>query len=495
MDREASPAPAAAESAAQATRLAFDASDPDQRMWIEAAIGFLPFLAWLVAGISGTPRLAIAAYIVIAIMLVARPHLGYLALLPMLAFGHTVGFPPHGSMFVLVGVGLGSVVVRLSLGMVRLPRSVRPALGFALAFMALTAFQLFLGVRAFGGNLPLRAQSQYDQVFIVLSVFAIGLVVLPGRPLAPYRLAFVVCLTIVAAVGILHFIEPGLLELIRLSWMVPPNAFEYRASGVLANPNALALAMACGLSWIIATAVWHLARGRIDRATWLAAIPTAGLALILTLSRAGLLALGVGLIAALSRRSLRAAGALAGAAVIAAVLLYPLFLQVRLGQTFGDSSAAAQAVLAESDRMRSLMAESAIRAFLDAPILGHGFATFNEISPDYSGQSILTSAHDLYLKVAAEQGIVGLGLLVALLISIVVPIWRAGDGPWLPSLAVVGAFAAFSVTSDTLGSAQAIVWAFFLMAAGVAEAAHVLDRRQPKARQSIRARAGPDDDD
>lgn len=493
MHRAVMPGPATADGAAPAKRLAFDAIDPELRR-IETVIAFLPFLAWLLAGISGTPRLAMAAYIVVAIMLVVRPHLGYLALLPMLAFGHTQGFPPHGPMFVLVGVGLGSVVVRLSLGMVRLQRSVRPALWCALAFMALTAFQLFLGVPAFGVSLPWRALSQYDQIFIALSVLAMGLVVLPGRSLAPYRVAFVASLAIVVAVGILHFIEPGLVKMIGLGWMVPSNAFEYRASGVLANPNSLALALACGLAWIIATAVWHLTHHRIDRATWLIPIiPAAGLALFLTFSRAGLLALGVGLIAALARRSLRAAGALAAAAVLAAVLIYPLFLQVRLGQTFGNSSPAAQAVLAESDRLRSLMAASAIRAFLDAPIAGHGFATFGEISPSYSGQSILTSAHDLYLKVAAEQGIIGLGLLAALLISIAVPIWRAGDGPWLPSLAVVGAFAVFSLTSDTLGNAQTVAWAFFFMAAGVAEAAFGRDAAPATARPLERARAGPRD--
>jgi O-antigen ligase len=459
---------------APARRLADAAADPRVKLRVEILIGFLPFLAWLVAGITATPRLAMAAYILVGILLVAKPRLGYLALLPMLPFLHPPY--PHGPMFVLAGVGLGSVLVRVALGNVRLSPSVRPALWCALAFMALAAFQLLLGLGVFGQNLPVRASSEYDQVFITLSVLAIGLVVLPGRSLASYRFAFAVSLTLVAAVAILYFIEPALLQLIGLSWLIPSNAFEDRASGVLGNPNSLGLAMAAGLAWIIAHAGWHVLHGRIDRALRLApVIPAAGLALILSFSRAAFLALGVGLIVALARRSLLAAGALAAAAVIAAVLIYPLFLQARLGQTYGAPSPAAQAALAESDRLRSLMAEAAVRAFLDAPIAGHGFATFSEISPDYSGQSILTSAHDLYLKVAAEQGVIGLALLIALLLSIVVPIWRAGDGPWMASLAVVGAFAAFSLTADTLGNAQTVAWLFFLMAAGVAQAAFMRD--------------------
>jgi O-antigen ligase len=439
--------------------------------WIEVALGFLPFVAWIVAGVIHMPRLAIAAYLAIGLMLIVRPRIGYLALLPMLPFFHPQGFPPHGPIFLLAGLGLASVLVRLSIGRARVPLSARPALWCAVAFLALTAFQLFLGVRTLGGAIPLRSLSQYDQVFIILAVFAVGLVVLPGRALAPYHAAFLVSFALVVGVGLVNFLQPGLLEVFRLHWLVHPNAFEDRASGVISNPNFLGLALACGLSWIIASAIWQVANKRFDRATWLfMIIPPAGLTLILTFSRTAILALGVGLVAALARRSFVAAGVAAAAAAIAATMIYPVFIEVRLGQTFGEASPAAQAAIAESDRLRSLMAESAIRAFLDAPLAGHGFSTFSEISPKYSGQSTLTSAHDLYLKTAAEQGLIGLGVLGALFISIVVPMWRAGVGPWIASMAVAFAFMVFSFTADTLGSAQTVASAFFLIAAGVAQA-------------------------
>ncbi len=473
------PRSAATDSAvrAQPQPLTADASDLDVRAWVEAGVGFLPFLAWLVAGISNTPRLAAAAYIVIALMLVVRPQLGYLAMLTMLPFNHPHSFPPHGPIFLLAGIGLASALARFALSGARVPQSARPALWCAAAFLALTAFQLFLGVRALGGAIPLRALSQYDQLFIILSVFAVGLIVLPGRALAPYHAAFLISFAVVVGVAFVHFVEPGLLNVFSLEWLVHPNASEDRASGVIANPNFLGLALACGLSWIIATAIWYFAHGRVDRANWLLPIvPPSVLTLVLTFSRTASIALGVGLIAALARRSWRAAAAMAAVAALAAILIYPVFIQVRLGQTFGEASPAAQAAIAESDRLRSLMAESAVRAFLDAPLAGHGFSTFGEISPKYSGQSILTSAHDLYLKVAAEQGLIGLGLLGALLIAIVVPMWQAGPGPWVGSLAVVGAFLAFSFTADTLGSAQTVAGAFFLMAAGVAQASFTRER-------------------
>jgi O-antigen ligase len=472
------PRSAAAHRVVSTQRLGADALDANVRVWGEAAIAFLPFAAWLLAGISDSPKLAAAAYVVVAAMLAVRPRLGYLALLPLLMFFHGVGFPPLGPMFILAGIALGSALVRCSLGMLAVPRSVRPALWCSLAFLALTAFQLVLGLRELGGTIPLNALSQYDQIFIILSVFAVGLIVLPGRSLAPYYLAFLVPLVIVAAVAIINFVGPGLLKVLGLAWIVAPGAYENRASGIIASPNSLGLALACGLSWIIVMAAWNFAYGRhLERVTWLlSTVPVAGIALLLTFSRAAILALGAGLIAAVARRSLRAAGVLAVGAVIAVVLIYPLFVEVRLGQTFGRASPAGEAALDESDRLRSLMAKAAVKAFIDAPIAGHGFATFSEISPRYSGQSVLTSAHNMYLKVAAEQGVIGLAVLAALFISIVVPMWRAGLGPWIASLAVFGVFAVFSFTGDSFGNAQTVSTAFVLIAAGVAQAGFTRDQ-------------------
>jgi O-antigen ligase len=496
------PRSAATDSAvrAQPRPLAADPPALDERVWIEAGVAFLPFLLWLLAGINDTPPLAALAYIAVGLMLVIRPPLGYLALLPLLPFNHPQSFPPHGPIFLLAGVGLAAALAHVAFGRVRVPPSARPALWCAAAFLALTAFQLFLAVSTFkNAALPMRALSQYDQLFIIMAVFAVGLVVLPGRALAPYHAAFLLCFAVVVGIALVDFAVPGVLKVVRLDWLVHPNAFEDRASGVIANPNFLGLFLACGLAWIIATALWHLAHRRADGAYWLLPIvPPAVLALVLTFSRTAILALGLGLIAALARRSLRAAAALAAVAALAAILVYPLFVQVRLGQTFGEASPDAQAAFAESDRLRSLMAQSAVRAFLDAPIAGHGFATFSEISPKYSGQRTLTSAHDLYLKVAAEQGLIGLGLLGALLLAIVAPLWLAGTGPWIGSLAVVGAFLAFSFTADTLGSAQTVAGAFFLVAAGIAQATHARERQRPSLRPSMArqfpAGAGPSGD-
>ena len=232
-------------------------------------------------------------------------------------------------------------------------------------------------------------------------------------------------------------------------------------------------------------------RGRLERVTWLiATIPSTAVALLLSFSRAAILATGVGVLAAIARRSVRAAALTAAAVLVAIVLVYPVFVNVRLGQTFGSASPAGQAALGESDRLRTLMAKSAVKAFIDAPVLGHGFGTFAEISPRYSGQNVLTSAHDMYLKVAAEQGLVGLLLAAALGISIVVPLWRAGVGPWTAGLAVAVTFATSSLTIDSLSNAQSVAGAFFLMAAGIAQAGVARDELRHSSIRAQLDRAG-----
>jgi O-antigen ligase len=440
--------------------------------WAEFIVAMMPLGAWLLAGISDSPKLATAAYLVVGAMLIIRPHVGYLALIPLLFFFHARGFEPHGPMFALSAVALTSVLVRLPFTRTTVPRSTWPAIACALGLLGLGLFQLILGVGEFpDAALPLRAVRQYDQLFIILTAFVVGLIVLPNRPLGPFHIAYLIGLVIVGAVAIVNFADPRLLQGPRLSWLVPDFAQDNRASGIIASTNSLGLAMACGFVWIVVTMVIEYGRGRLERVTWLAAaLPSTATALLLSFSRSAILASAAGMLAALARRSLRAAALAAVGAVIAAVLIYPVFVNVRLGQTFGEASPAGQAALGESDRLRTLMAKSAVKAFLDAPLLGHGYGTFGEISPRYSGQNVLTSAHDIYLKVAAEQGLVGLAVLAALGLAVVIPLWRAGVGPWTAGLAVAVTFGTSSLTLDSFSNAQSAAGAFFLIAAGLAQA-------------------------
>lgn len=58
----------------------------------------------------------------------------------------------------------------------------------------------------------------------------------------------------------------------------------------------------------------------------------------------------------------------------------------------------------------------AFQMFLDEPLFGHGLQTFNDAN--------ITWAHNLYLEVLAEQGVVGLVILLALLCVSAAGLWK-----------------------------------------------------------------------
>ena len=64
----------------------------------------------------------------------------------------------------------------------------------------------------------------------------------------------------------------------------------------------------------------------------------------------------------------------------------------------------------------------------------------------------------------------------------------------MASLAVAFAFMAFSLTADTLGSAQAMAGAFYLMAAGVAQAGFTREGVLASERQARAAHRAADAD-
>jgi O-antigen ligase len=455
----------------------------------EPLIAIVPFAVWFIGGVLGLNRVEVVAYLAVGALLVVRPALGLLAMVPFLPFAHTTSFQPHGPMVLLTVVGLGSVGARIAAGRASVPSSLRPAAWVAFALLAATTFQLMLGVRTFGRSIPLAALSQYDQTLILLGVLLIALVALPGRNVVPYTVMAVGSLAIVAAVGVIHFVDPGILSAIGLGWLVRPDTLNYRASGVIASPNFLGFAMAAGVAWLVVRFAWWL-RARDGGAGWLTwAVPLFGIAMLLAFSRAAIAALAAGVIVAAVRWSPRIGIALAGVAIALAVVVYPLFIDARLSRTFDGAPAAAQAELAESDQARGLMARAAFDAFVDAPIAGHGFSTFSTISPRYSGQSVLTSAHNEYLKLAAEQGIVGVVLFVGLLAALVLPIWRAGFGPWTASLAVATVFAVFSLTADSMSNAQAASGTFLFLALGAVEAAAALESNRPAGPRVRRSQA------
>jgi O-antigen ligase len=160
----------------------------------------------------------------------------------------------------------------------------------------------------------------------------------------------------------------------------------------------------------------------------LAALALAMACILLTGSRAGLIALigGFGLLYFYTRTGApadapgpsRARAAFTALAALAAIflLLGGNLLIDRLGSVRVDAET------------RQIMIDTHWRAFLDRPLLGHGLNTFHEINAHYSTPENwpalrqIGAAHNVFVQALEETGLIGGVLFVLMLVP---PLWRA----------------------------------------------------------------------
>jgi hypothetical protein len=187
-------------------------------------------------------------------------------------------------------------------------------------------------------------------------------------------------------------------------------------TGIFNDPNDLALALVLGVPltfWL-----WRAARGYVHRTLLLSALSLLVSAIVLTRSRGGLLGLAVAL-GLLLRRHFGAKGQIA--VLIAGMVLFAVTASGRLA-TFNASEASAQGrVEAWSAGLQMLKTH---------PVVGVGFNNFTEHHE--------LVAHNSYIHVLAELGVVGGYAFVALVVLFLLG-WRripndsTGDGhaAWL----------------------------------------------------------------
>ena len=194
----------------------------------------------------------------------------------------------------------------------------------------------------------------------------------------------------------------------------------YRLGGPIGDPNYFAQVMLVLVPLAVDRARHAGRRGGRMVATVTAAL--VGLTVVLTFSRGAALAAAV--VAVLMVRHFRIRPAVLLVLVVVVALLVPVLPQgytQRIG-SLTQSSTGANGQVADSSlsgRQRTLGA--GLRMFADHPILGVGLGNYLGHEPAYAGSATLstamggTPAHNLYVEVAAETGIVGLTLLLLLI--------------------------------------------------------------------------------
>lgn len=269
----------------------------------------------------------------------------------------------------------------------------------------------------------------------LLAAFACGLTFVAlaaGFPNSRSRAWLLVgCGAVLAAqlgIGLLQFTFGG--DWMPAGWisdeqrLIYAERFGARTRGSFLNPNHMAWALGTGCILSLAFAIWGRVRiwSRIVFA-YFAAVFLVGV--ILTASRGGILALGVGILvlgglsvlgaASCTRKGSRAV--LVGGALI-------IVLVTGAGFFVYESAWAAQSRFQEMlvPGVRTAFTEAAWRSFQDEPVLGAGpgeylYAARDYRQPTHNGNAMY--AHNDWLQLMAEYGWIGFSLAVLALFSLV----------------------------------------------------------------------------
>ena len=188
----------------------------------------------------------------------------------------------------------------------------------------------------------------------------------------------------------------------------------------LYEPNYLAanLLLVIPLAFAIASAQ----QTRSRRLWWAVAGLVLVASLVLTSSRGGFLGLLVaGMVFAYRRYGVKGSLAVVGLLIL---VVLPTDLGVRALATV-DKNAETPAGLDASNRAHTALFWGGVRMMIDSPIIGVGPQRFKDYSRQYSGLDVDYIAHNTYLELGAEAGLVVLSLFLLLLLTTVVTLGRA----------------------------------------------------------------------
>ncbi len=214
----------------------------------------------------------------------------------------------------------------------------------------------------------------------------------------------------------------------KLPWIAEEHLNILRAYGTFDHPNIFGgyLVIALFVSYFL----FIYTDTRLKKGFLLALIPLLVLTLTLTFARGPFFAwmlgtflfFGVGLVKKMQR--VLKLGTLIGGAFLTAMLL--LFQQLAARGGFVNYNTLSEA----SDSGRFLYYKLASALFLHYPFLGighNGFALFpyETVDPALAGANPTGAlAHNIYLQVASETGVIGLGMLALFIFSLVIPAFK-----------------------------------------------------------------------
>ncbi len=316
-----------------------------------------------------------------------------------------------------------------------------------------------------------RAKAGENLLFFYLPF---GLLFVLLRDVRWTRTLLLRCLWALVALAVI-FVGVGLVEYDRKSLFLNPkvvaaNQYDnyFRVNSVFFDPSIYGRFLALVMIAVTTAVLWGRRRAVLAGAAVLAWL-LAGLVTSFSQSSIAALLLGLAVLAAWRwdlRRTVYVAGALLvlGAAVLA---LAPSGLHFGLKGSSGSAGNATSG--------RANLISGGLELFGERPLEGYGSGSFETEYKRHAGASranATSASHTIPVTVAAEQGILGLAVYVALLVLAFLVLFRgAGRSP--PRIAVAACFAALVLHTWTYADflEDPFTWALLGVGLGLARMA------------------------
>ena len=278
--------------------------------------------------------------------------------------------------------------------------------------------------------------------------------------------------SIAVALSCVELIAPGSISNSSLIWIGFWKDFTPRLGGVIASPNgmaALAVMPVCVL-----TAVAVLGGGRVLRVVATVGASALFVAMYLTYSRAALLSLFALAVVVAWRLHRRFGQAVFAVGIVAGILLFPTYLQLR-SQAGAVGAAEPGSFLVANDGERINAWLTAVAMWRDQPFTGQGFLAYKQLG-DAFGDPVLSSPHNEWLRLFAEEGVVG-GLLGLAFVATTLSWLSHGRGAVAPGiLAGTAGYFTMATFNNPYLFIQVSAVVFPLVAYALVSAARARDR-------------------
>lgn len=373
----------------------------------------------IIGGVAlGIGSLAAAGGGIAMLVAILVPEIGLAVLAAVFSLGAPPSIPAPGLNLLLVGALLFGCILRLPIDRPHLRLS--PSALFLFAFLfyvfAQQSPEMVSGYSSVKGH-------QVGYYFLQLltgfgTILAAGYI-LRGRSPYPVLVMGLAGAVISAGVAVATFevvvVGPPLRNLVAMA-----DEVGVRAAGPFGNPNYLGTFVAGTLVGTIG--LLTATSSRIIKSLLLGIALLCFIALFESQSRGAMVAAFAGIAALLWLRSRPLAVAIMGMGLVAALLIYPAFVEWRLNNLKGSSADPNFAAMARSDGRRLEGSLAGAPLFLAEPVFGVGFMQFAEKSVSIAGRPTAISAHNWYVNVIGEEGSIGailwLGALAAVVLEL-----------------------------------------------------------------------------